>query len=107
MGKFIFLLCTWGCALLFIVIGLYARTRKDPMWFWSGSTVSPYSIKDIHAYNQANCIMWCTYSVPYWISGLISLWKLIIAVVLLLASCTIGIIILIRAYEKIEQKYRL
>lgn len=101
----IWLICTWGCAALFTGFSLYARRLKKPMWFWSGSEVPSYKIKDIPAYNKANGIMWSRYSVPFWISGISFFWYRIFAVVLLVLACTVGIIWLIRYYEKISKKY--
>lgn len=104
-ANIIWIICTWGCAALFTGIGFYAKKLEKPMWFWSGSEVPAYKIKDIPAYNKANGIMWCSYSVPFWISGVSFFWHRIFAVVLLVLACTMGIIWLIRYYEKILKKY--
>ena len=56
------------CSLSFTALGIYAMRRKKPMWFWSGSTVHEYEIRDIPAYNRANGIMWLCYSSVFWIS---------------------------------------
>ena len=43
-------------SILFTALGIFAWRRKQPMWFWSGSTVSEKEISDIPAYNRANGI---------------------------------------------------
>ena len=45
-------------AAFFTGVGIFAWTRKKPMWFWSGSTVKKSEITDVRAYNRANGIMW-------------------------------------------------
>ena len=57
--------------LTFTGIGIYAARRKEPMWFWSGSTVPAWEIRDIPAYNRANGVMWCLYSLLFYLAGLL------------------------------------
>ena len=45
-------------SLLFTCIGIYAWKRKKPKWFWAGDTVLKEDITDVHAYNEANGLMW-------------------------------------------------
>ena len=40
-GIVVWILCVGGTATLFTGIGIYAMHRKEPMWFWAGSTVRP------------------------------------------------------------------
>ena len=110
-GAIIMVLCCWGCAAIFTWIAIYARRRKDPINFWSGTKVDPLSVRDIPAYNRENSIMWLIYSVPYWICGGLSFFFgygdhiALIACVMLMLACFPGIFILIRHYRKIEKKY--
>ena len=75
MGFAIWMISTWGCAALFLGIGVFAGSREEPMWFWSGSTVPSEKVRDIPEYNKANARMWKIYSVPYWICGPIFYWS--------------------------------
>ena len=52
----IWLLIMVPCSALLTGIGIYAWRRKEPMWFWSGSTVKAEEISDVRAYNKANGI---------------------------------------------------
>lgn len=96
----------FGCALLFLGIGIYAQRREKPMWFWAGTTVDESKITDVRAYNKANAIMWATYSLWYFASGAIYFWNEVISIVLLILSCTVGIGILVATYTRIEKKYK-
>ena len=105
-GDIIWYITLFGCAALFVGIGIYAKKLKKPMWFWSGTTVDPDSITDVKAYNRENARMWMLYSLWYWVSGLAWVWSHWIAVTLLMLGCTIGIAWLLAVYHKIEKKYK-
>ena len=110
-GAIIMVLCSWGCAALFVGIALHGRHKKTPMGFWSGISVNPRSVRDIPAYNRENSNMWLVYSVPYWICGMVSFffgagdYVAMIAVAILMFACIPGLAILIWWYKRIERKY--
>ena len=95
----------FACAALFVGIGVYARKRKEPMWFWSGSTVLPEEITDVKAYNEANGKMWISYSLWYFASAIAEIWSSGVALAILIASCTVGMVILVVTYNRIYKKY--
>lgn len=111
-GIIMIVFCGFGCGALFYWIGAWASNRKDPMHFWSGSTVDPKSILDIPAYNQANAQMWKQYSIPYWLSGILGMLSIfdvrisVFSMVPIGLACTVGIWWLIHTYRKIERKYK-
>jgi len=96
----------WLCSLSFGVIAIWAFKRKDPMHFWSGSTVRPEEIINIPAYNRANGLMWTIYTVGMVVTGILSLINILISVILLAIICVPGTIILIIVYNRIYNKYR-
>ncbi len=102
----IFAATCWFCSLIFGIIALWAFKRKDPMHFWSGSTVRPEEIADISAYNRANGLMWAIYTVCMVVTGLLSLFSIKIGAILLVIICIPGIVVLIVAYNRIYNKYR-
>lgn len=106
ISAIVWLLCVGGCAAITTGIGIYARQRKEPMFFWSGSTVRREELADVEAYNHANGIMWIFYSIPMWISTISYFWFPQFAVTLLVICCTLGLGVLIYAYQKIYQKYK-
>jgi hypothetical protein len=105
-ANIIFAAVCWLCSLIFGVIALWAFKRKDPMHFWSGSTVRPEEIADIPAYNRANGLMWAVYAVCMVVTGVLSLFSMIIGAVLLAILCVPGIVVLVLAYNRIYHKYR-
>ena len=104
-GKIICWIVSFGCAILFYSIGVYAQRREEPMWFWSGSKVSADQITDVKSYNQENASMWKLYSLWYVAAGIAEIWNSIAMLVILVLSCTVGFVILIRSYKKIYKKY--
>ena len=101
----------WLCILiplaaLFSGLGIYAWNCKKPMWFWSGSTVRERDISDVRAYNRANGIMWLCYSSVFWIAAVLGIFRTEIAGPALAIGCIGGIPLLILAYKKIFDKYR-
>ncbi len=106
MDNIIWLIIMVPVSLLFTGIGMYARRRKKPMWFWSGSTVHEYEIRDIPAYNRANGIMWLCYSSVFWISTVLGFFKVAAAGIFLSIGCLGGLPFLIIAYQKIYKKYK-
>ena len=96
---------SFGCAILFYSIGDYAQNIKKPMWFWSGSEVDASKITDVGQYNKENGVMWKLYSVWYFAAGVAEIWNSIVSVIILISGCTIGIVFLVRSYNKIFNKY--
>ena len=94
------------CSLFITLIGVYAWTRKKPMWFWSGSTVKEEEIADVRAYNRANGIMWIVFSLPLWASTVAGCFDMMAGGIILMAGCLVGIPGLVIAYRKIYAKYR-
>ena len=105
-GKIIWWAVSFGCAILFYCIGVYAQRLKKPMWFWSGTEVDPAQITDVSSYNRENGIMWKRYSLWYVASGVAEIWSELVAFILLMSSCSVGLVILICHYNKIYKKYK-
>ena len=93
-------------AAFFTGIGIFAWTRKKPMWFWSGSTVKENETSDVPAYNRANGIMWICFSLIYWVAAVLGIFKVDAAGVVIGAGTLVGIVMLIVAYKKIYNRYR-
>ena len=87
-------------------IGVYAWRRKEPMWFWSGSTVSEEEISDVRAYNRANGMMWIAFSLIFWRSTALGFYRMKAGGIALIAGCIVGIPALIIAYLKISNRYK-
>ena len=111
LGAIVMALCGFGCGALFFGIGVWATKRKDPMHFYSGSTVDPKTISNVPAYNRANGKMWKQFSVPFWMCGVLaigSLWADWCAVgytILIFLGSIAGGVWLVLRYNKIRKKY--
>ena len=93
-------------AVFFTGIGIFAWTRKKPMWFWSGSSVSENEISDVPAYNRANGIMWICYSLIFWTAAVLGIFKAEAAGILTGLGAVVGAVVLIVVYKQIYKKYR-
>ena len=105
-GMIIWCITVFGCAALFLGIGIYAQKSEKPMWFWAGTTVDESKITDVKAYNKENARMWVLYSLWFWTSGAIYFWNGMISVMILVLGCTVGIGFLVGSFTKIEKKYK-
>ena len=110
-GAVIMAVCCFGCALLFLGIGYWARKSEKPVNFWSGSTVPVDKVTDVKAYNRANAVLWEVYSIPFWIAGVFGVFGFmgdifsIVAAVVLFLSCVPGGFLLVWQYRRIEKMY--
>lgn len=79
--------------------------QKKPMWLWSGSPISESDINDVKAYNRAIGKMWCVFSIPMFVGGIVEFILPISSILILLLTCTVGIGFVVWYYHKIEEKY--
>ena len=105
MDNIIYLIIMWATAIIFIVIGVYAMNKKKPMWLWAGSRISESRINDVKAYNRAVGKMWCAFSIPFFISGIVEYFLPIFSIIILALTCSVGIGGIVWYYHKIEEKY--
>lgn len=106
MGNVTFLIIMIPVSLLFTGLGIYARKRKEPMWFFAGTSVSAEEITDVPAYNRANGRLWFGYSLSFWTSALLGFFKAGIGGIFLIIGCPVGTIALPIIYNKIYDKYK-
>ena len=101
----IWLIIMVPCSALLTGLGIFAWRRKQPMWFWSGSTVKEEEISDVRAYNRANGIMWIAFSLLFWICTAIGFRSMKAAGIFMMAACALGCPLLIVAYRMIYKRY--
>ena len=106
MERYLFSCILVPLAAFFTGLGVYAMRRRKPMWFWSGSEVKPWEIKDIPAYNRANGWMWIVYSLGFWAAALLGLLHVPAAGLFMTLWCLGGIPVLVLAYKRIYKKYK-
>ena len=105
LGIIVMMFCSMLCGGIFAGMGFWAKNRKDPMHFYSGTSVDPRTISDVPAYNEANARMWFTYSAPFWLSAVVSFFHLGAAAVIMSLGCFPGFLWLIFKYKSICKKY--
>ena len=105
MDSIKYLMVMWIVAVIFIVIGIYVMSRGKPMWLWAGSKISESEINDVKGYNQAVGKMWCVFSIPMFVGGIVEFILPISSILILLLTCTVGIGFVVWYYHKIEEKY--
>ncbi|MBQ8611440.1 MAG: hypothetical protein IJ412_06990 [Oscillospiraceae bacterium] len=105
LGKCVMWTVTFGCAVLFFAIGIYARKRQTPMGFWAGTELKASQLTDVEQYNRENALLWQRYSLWYFAAGLAEFWSTAAAAVLLALGGTVGIALLIVSYNRIFKKY--
>jgi len=93
------------CSALMTGIGIFAWKRKEPMWFWSGSTVKAEAITNVPAYNRANGRMWIVFSLPFWLSTVLGCFSPAAGGILVAVACILGIPALVFAYRNIYEQY--
>ena len=106
MENLIFPLIMIPCAASFTGLGIFAWKRKKPMWFWSGSEVKAWQLRDVAAYNRANGIMWLLFSLGFWAAAILGFFNVPAAGILVMAVCVLGIPGLMIAYNRIYKKYK-
>ncbi len=104
-GKIIMWAVSFGCAITFFCLGIYAKKLNKPMWFWSGVEVDASQITDVKKYNRENGIMWQLYSLWYFAAGVAEIWNSLLSLIFIILSCTIGLVILVFSYNRIYKKY--
>ena len=106
MENLVFLIIMIPLAAFFTGLGVFAMRREKPMWFYSGSEVKPWQIRDIPAYNRANGWMWIGYSLGFWAAAILGCFHVPAAGILVMVTCLLGIPGLLIAYNRIYKKYR-
>lgn len=96
----------WAVGAMLVGLGIYARRRKKPMWFWTGEHISPDEVSDVAAFNRANGRMWQLSSVPFWIAGPIEFWYPQAALIFFALACTVGIAWVMWYHNKIDERYK-
>ncbi len=91
---------------LFTGLGIYAMKRKEPMWFWSGTSVSQTEISDIPAYNRANGLMWIAFSSILWISTALGVMGMKWGGIFMIVGVIAGGVSLPIVYSKIYDRYK-
>ena len=107
LGIIVMVFCCLLCGGTFLGISIWARKSKEPVHFYSGTTVDPKTVSDIPAYNRENARMWFIYSSFFWISGIIAFFHMMAAVAIMMIASVPGIFVLVSCYQRIYKKYKI
>lgn len=105
MENIVFVMMCWICGAIFVLIGFSCFKKTEPTGFWSGVEVRKDEVIDVKGYNVANGIMWCIFSIFFWVSGILAIFNSFVAVVMLIIACTVGIVGLILGYGWIKRRF--
>ena len=105
LGIIVIVFSCFLCGGTFLGIGIWAKKSKKPVHFYSGTTVDARTVSDIPAYNLENSKMWITYSIPFWVSCIVSFIHIGAAAIIMSVACFPGFLWLIFRYKRICKKY--
>lgn len=105
MDFWAFVLLSWLCGAVMILMGYSCFKRRTPVNFWTGTEIKKTEVTSVRKYNFANGVMWCIYSAFFWIAGLVAIVNKTVAVVFLVLGCTVGVMGLILGYGGIKRRY--
>lgn len=98
---FIDFICAAGLALYAYI----CFVSKDPVSFWTGSTIRVDEITDVALYNFANGILWSIYSMLFVAAALLSIVNDFAGFVMMLINCTLGLAYLVIGYHIIKKRF--
>ena len=88
-------------------MGVYAFVKKDPVHFYSGTTVKADEIVNVKKYNKANGIMWLSYGLGMlFFAYLVTILEEALGAVVFIGYIFIGLLLMVVAYKMIYRKYR-
>ena len=94
---------SWFCSILFFLIARWARTRKEPMHFWAGSS---QSIRDSPADTRAHARMWDGVGLFFLLCGGFAFLSSAWAGLILGFGTLLGLPVLIFLNDHIYKKYK-
>lgn len=106
MGRLIGFIGWSLCSLIFVIIGVVAWNKKEPIGFWAQA--EPPKVKDVTAYNRAVAKIWFFFAVGMFLLGL----PLIIGgqnsplIVISILGCMFLVILICVIYVFVEKKYK-
>ena len=104
-GKIILIFCCFLCAVPFICLGIFGRKSKDPLSFWSGDNSLKSKVADVSNYNNEMGRMYLVYGCLWLFAALVGIFNEIIAVLIIIIGCTLGIWLMYKKYKQILGKY--
>jgi len=102
----IFAAAMWVCAFCIGGIALWIAGRNKPVCFWRGRAMRSQEITDIRAYNRANAVMYCRFSLCFVTAGIIAPFNLIAGVIFIVTASVLGSFAMTICYNGIYERYQ-
>ncbi len=106
LGKIIACVSCLMCAAPFAIIAHYNKDSITPISFWSGGEGRLKAVvKDVKAYNHQMAAVYGRYAIAFLLTGVSWFIHPIVGGILLGLDCTLGIVVVWKAYKKILARY--
>lgn len=100
-----YLVIMWGAAVIYLIIGIYAMSKKTPMRLSFISKIPMEKISDIPAFNKEIGKMWCVLAIVLFAGGALDMLNPAFSVFFFAIACTVGVGGAAWWQSKIEKKY--
>ena len=104
--RIIAVICTWMCAVPFLVIGLCSKNSRTPLGFWSGDNTLKDKVGNIAEYNKEMSAHFTRFGLLLIIPVIASAILPLLGIVLECVFFVVGCILLHRSYKKCLEKYK-
>ena len=106
-GSIIFAIVFWLFSGIFLFIASKIRKMEKPVHFYTfKDPPKPEELTSVADYNRANATMWHWYSWLFGVGSLVAARSVTAGGVLMGLLSTVGVVILIIAYNRIYRKYK-
>ncbi len=100
-----YLMIMWGAAIVYLVVGIYAVNKKEPMRLSFVSRLTEDMVSDIPAYNKEVGKMWCAFSGVLFAGGILIALNPAFSVFFFAIFCVVGIGGAVWWQSKIEERF--
>lgn len=104
-GEIIGALCSFLCALPFLIAGIFMKKGSEPINFWSGDYSLKDKVKDIPSYNAEMSALYLKYGLSFLLASVLFFFAPIAAMIIIGLCCSVGVFLVYRKYKQILGKY--
>ena len=101
----VWLVVSFGLALLFVSVAIHNVKRVSPAQFWPWQKVKQENLTDVAAYNKENASIWLTCAFLFAVNGVIGVFSRQLSAGLYLFFVFPGLFFLAQRYNKILRRY--
>lgn len=104
--RIITVICTWMCAMPFLVIGYFSKTSSQPLGFFTGDNTIKDKVGNVPEYNKEMSAKFFRFGLALLIPVVASAIYPIAGVILECVVCVVGCIWLYIWHKKLLEKYK-